>query len=316
VAAGPFLLVSGQLGWTTDGTRLCTSFADLPEPVDDAVSPFDWVARMEGRVGAQTLALYDRYRSLLGREGGGLGDILRYHIYQRDKRLFPVFNAIRRKIEPAPPASTAVGMGRFTSDDLAGLCIDAIVLRASGTQTLGPREVRAGASRHTAAAHFSHVIGTGPYLFLAGQIPIDGSKPGSPLIRNFEDVPPEGRFLQVGRSHEDTRTGPIAAQTWFTYDLIRQHLEAEGSSLGAIVNLIVYLQDMRDFPTFHRVHERFFGTDAPALTVIAAREVGHKGTLIEIEPTAIVPGRGVARTIFNPPDWQAPAKMSAIACGG
>ena len=39
----------------------------------------------------------------------------------------------------------------------------------------GKREVLKGAAAHTAAATFSHVIGVGPYLFLAGQIPIDAS---------------------------------------------------------------------------------------------------------------------------------------------
>jgi enamine deaminase RidA (YjgF/YER057c/UK114 family) len=136
-------------------------------------------------------------------------------------------------------------------------------------------------------------------------------------VRNYEDIPEEGRFLRVGRSHEDARNGPIASQTWFTYDLIRQHLEAAGSSLYNILNLIVYLQDIRDFATFHRVHEHFFKSDAPALTVIEAREVGHKGTLIEIEPTAIVPGRGMKRTIIEPHGWHAPAQMSAgVVAGG
>ena len=100
----------------------------------------------------------------------------------------------------------------------------------------------------------------------------------------------------MGRSHEDTRNGPIASQTWFTYDVIRRHLEAVGSSLDHVLNLIVYLQDIRDFPTFHRVHERFFGSKPPALTVIEVGEVGHKGTLIEIEPTAVMLSPAEARS--------------------
>jgi enamine deaminase RidA (YjgF/YER057c/UK114 family) len=316
VAAGPFLFVSGQLGWRRDRLALCLLPSDLPAATGIAERGGEWVQRRQAPVAAQAHAIYGRYAELLGREGGNVGNILRYHIYQRDKHSFPVFNAIRRGIEPHPPASTAVGMGRFLPQDGATLCIDAIALRPQGAASLGPRQVRPGASAHIAAAHFSHVIGTGPYLFLAGQIPIDGSRPGSPLVNTFADVPPEGRFLQTGRSHEDARTGPIAVQTWFTYDLIRQHLEAEGSSLASIVNLVVYLQDMRDFAMFHRVHEHFFGEDAPALTVIEAREVGHKGTLIEIEPTAVVPGQGVERRVHNPPDWNAPARMNAMVAAG
>ena len=316
VTAGPFIFFSGQMGRAQDGA-LITRYADAPNAGSRANTTFDWISDMEAPVGAQGVAIYERYREMLGNENSGLGHLLRYHIYQRDKHFFSVFDRIRRTYETAPPASTAVGMGRFEPQDRATLCIDAIALRASAEKSLGARTVMPGAARHVAAATFSHVVRAGHFLFLAGQIPIDTSKPGSPLIRNYDDIPEEGRFLRVGRSHEDTRNGPIAAQTWFTYDLIRQHLEAAGSSMDQILNLIVYLQDMRDFPTFHRVHEQFFKAKPPALTVVEVGEVGHKGTLIEIEPTAILPACGVERKVIEPPGWRAPAHMSAgVSAGG
>jgi enamine deaminase RidA (YjgF/YER057c/UK114 family) len=298
------------MGCDASGTQLLTRYTDAPGGPEQANTSYDWVASMEAPVGAQALAIYDRYRRALSAEGG-LDQLLRYHIYQRDKHFFSVFDRIRRSFESRPPASTAVGLGRFEPTDRATLCVDAIALRAAGEKMLGRRTVLPGAAHHTAAATFSHVIGAGELLFLAGQIPIDASRPGSPLIRNYEDVPEQGRFLRVGRSHEDARNGPIAAQTWFTYDLIRQHLEANGSSMDHVLNVLVYLQDMRDFPVFHRVHERFFGARPPALTVIEAAEVGHKGTLIEIEPTAVKATSGTAIQAFNPRDWRAPARMSA-----
>jgi len=324
VAAGPFLFFSGQMGYRAGGYRagpnakgaLCTSFEEMKGQGPEQAGGYAWVDRMEGPVGAQGIAIYEQYLSLLRGEGGDLRNIVRYHIYQRDKRFFPVFDRVRREYEKAPPASTAVGMGLFEPTDAARLCIDAIALRPAAEKTLGKREVLGGASAHTAAATFSHVIGAGPYLFLAGQIPIDASRPGAPLIRNYDDIPEAGHFLRRGRSHEDARNGPIAAQTWFTYDLIRQHLEASGSSMDSILNLIIYLQDMRDFPTFHRIHEHFFGKAAPALTVIEVGEVGHKGTLIEIEPTAIIPGRGLERKIYGTPGWQPPACMSQVVEAG
>lgn len=314
VAAGPFLFFSGQMGRGARTGVPCSTFAEVAGKGPAREGSFEWIERMEAPVGAQGIAIYEQYRACLGRAGGDLTHLLRYHIYQRDKRFFPVFDHVRRHYEQAPPSSTAVGVGRFEPADRARLCIDAIALDPAAEKTPGRREVLPGAAAHTAAATFSHVIGAGPFLFLAGQIPIDASKPGSPLIRNYEDIPPAGRFLQRGRSHEDARNGPIAAQTWFTYDLIRQHLEAVGSSLDAVLNLVVYLQDMRDFPTFHRVHERFFGNAPPALTVIEVGEVGHKGTLIEIEPTAIIPGRGVDRRAHG--GAPAPAHMSALVEAG
>jgi enamine deaminase RidA (YjgF/YER057c/UK114 family) len=151
---------------------------------------------------------------------------------------------------------------------------------------------------------------------LAGQIPVDTSKPGAPLIRGYDDIPEEGRFLKVGRSHEDARNGPIAAQTWFTYDLVRHHLKSVGSSMEHVLNLTVYLQDMHDFATFHRVHERFFPADPPALTVVEVAEVGHKGTLIEIEATAILPGKGITRTGIAPRGWTPPARFTPLVEAG
>ena len=310
VAAGPFLFFSGQMGFDATGVRPLTRYTDAPDGPAHTNTAYDWVAAMEAPVGAQALAIYDRYRRALESEGG-LGQLLRYHIYQRDKHFFSVFDRIRRGFESRPPASTAVGLGRFEPGDRATLCVDAIALSAAGASTIGPRTVLPGAAHHAAAATFSHVIGAGDFLFLAGQIPIDASRPGSPLIRNYEDVPEEGRFLRVGRSHEDARNGPIAAQTWFTYDLIRQHLEANGSSMDHVLNVLVYLQDMRDFPVFHRVHERFFGARPPALTVVEAAEVGHKGTLIEIEPTAVKASSAPAVQAFNPSGWRAPALMTS-----
>ena len=314
VAAGPWLFFSGQRGLRRDG-RPCASYDDVRGLAPGPESDYAWVSAMEAPVGAQALAVYERYRKLLAGDGG-LGNLVRYHIYQRDKRFFPVFDRVRRHNESAPPASTAVGVGRFDPDDETRLSIDAIAFRSSAMPAWGPRAVLGGSGRHAAAAHFSHVIGAGPYLFLAGQIPVDTSQPGAPLIRGYDDVPEAGRFLRVGRSHEDARNGPIAAQAWFTYDLIRQHLEGAGSALDQVLNLVVYLQDMRDFPTFHRVHEHFFPKDPPALTVVEVGEVGHKGTLIEIEPTALVPGRGVKRRNVQPARGRLPAHMSALVEAG
>jgi enamine deaminase RidA (YjgF/YER057c/UK114 family) len=311
VSAGPFLFYGGQMGLNARGAA-CQSFDEVAGA--GANSTYDWVNRLEAPVGAQGIAIYEHYRKILKNQDITYSNLLRYHIFQRDKHFFSVFDNVRRTYENAPPASTAVGVGRFEPDDSVRLCIDSIVLSHAGETTLGPRTVQPGASAYAAAAHFSHVIQTGPYRFLAGQIPVDTSKPGSPLIRGYDDIPEQGRFLKVGRSHEDTRNGPIASQTWFTYDLIRQHLEAAGSAMDQILNVTVYLQDMRDFGTFHRVHERFFPANPPALTVIDVGEVGHKGTLIEIEPTAIAPDQGIAKRVI--PQAKKNAQMSTAAEAG
>lgn len=303
VTAGPFLFFSGQMGRRPDGNRLCTRYEDVPERGPELGERHPWIDRIEGPVAAQAIGSYERIRGVLATEGGDLDCLARLHLYQLDKRFFPVFDRVRRHYEPsAPTPSTAVGMSRFDPARDVRLNVDGIGIRPHGGGTNGSREVLEGSKDHAAAAHFSHVVAAGPYVFIAGQIPLDTSRPGAPLIRNYEDIPTEGRFLQVGRSHEDTRNGPIASQTWFTYDLIRKHLQGAGSSLSEILNLIVYLADIRDFPTFHRVHEHFFPSSPPALTVVEVNEVGHKGTLVEIEATAVRPDKGVHKEVLESGD--------------
>src|SRR5689334_11089401 len=107
VAAGPFLFFSGQMGRKSPGEAVVTRYRDAPNVGDRANTTFDWVADMEAPVGAQALAIYERYRTMLGEQGSDLGHLLRYHIYQRDKHFFSVFDRIRRTYEPQPPSVSA-----------------------------------------------------------------------------------------------------------------------------------------------------------------------------------------------------------------
>ena len=283
-----FLFFSGQLGLHPKNSKLCLKHEDVESLGPAPNHNYPWVDSIEGPIASQSISAYESVSDILKKEGGDLTHLVRFHLYQRDKRFFPVFDSIRRFYEPEDPTpSTAVGMGHFDPDEYVRFNIDGIALNPEAEEILGKRTALPGSKEHSSAAHFSHVVGAGPYLFIAGQIPTDTSKPGSPLINSYDDIPEEGHILKVGRSHEDSRNGPIAVQTWFTYDLIRKHLEGSGSSLDQILNLTVYLQDMRDFPTFHRIHERFFPSDPPAMTVLQVAEVGHKGERIEIEPTAV-----------------------------
>ena len=94
---------------------------------------------------------------------------------------------------------------------------------------------------------------SGPFLFTAGHIAIKTNEPSKPLVNSFDDIPPEGRFLATGRSHPDSRDGPIAAQTWYVMRELQRTLEDKGFNLRDVVLSTVYLADLRDFATFHRV---------------------------------------------------------------
>ncbi len=313
VQAGPFLFVSGQVAWEPM-RGLIRGVEDLGKDAPPLRAGYSFVDAIEGPVAAQSWVIYRNLRGILERCGSRLDQALRLHIYQKDKRFFPAFERVRMQHETAHPApSSGLGVSGIQRSGAAWIAMDAIALVPGAG--LPDREVLAAPRPLPSASAYSQGVRTGPFAFLAGHIPIDTARPGKPVIRGYDDVPEEGRFLQTGRSHPDSREGPIAAQTWFTYTEIRKLLEAQGASLRDIVNLTVFLQDMRDLPTFHRVHARLFPDDPPALTVTEFAEVGHRGTLIEIEATALLPRHQAIRRTLGSTDHVALHAAPAVQAG-
>ena len=161
-------------------------------------------------------------------------------------------------------------------------------------QLPGRATVRAFDNKELPAASFySQAVCCGPLVFLAGHIPVETTKPGKPVVRGFDDIPEAGRFLATGRSHPDSRQG---ADHRPDVVLLRQDPRdlAARASMPDMVHVNIFLQDVRDFGTFHRVHRHFFPEGGPALVVTGFNEVGHRSIQIEIEPTALEPGSAFA----------------------
>ena len=79
----------------------------------------------------------------------------------------------------------------------------------------------------------------------------------------------------------------IEAQTRETLEVIKDTLEAAGSSLDKVVKVTVLLRNAQDFPKMNEVYWTFFPKDPPArstiLTALALPEM-----LLEIECIAVV----------------------------
>jgi enamine deaminase RidA (YjgF/YER057c/UK114 family) len=210
-------------------------------------------------------------------------------MWQRDKRFYPSYEGVRKFWQPVASPSSGLGVSRVTGRYGRWIGIDSMAIDIADADNLGAREVLAAPdyAKLPSASIYSQAVASGPLVFLAGHIPIRTAAPGKPVVAGFDDLPPEGRFLETGRSHPDSRDGPIAAQTWFVYNEIFRNLADHGLGPADVVHLNVYLSDLRDLATFHRVHLHFFGADGPAICVTGFDEVGHKGCRIEIEPTAL-----------------------------
>jgi enamine deaminase RidA (YjgF/YER057c/UK114 family) len=301
VVANGLAFIGGVRGGRMDRDR---RFGDLPQAFrENGFSGFPIVDQAEGEFVVDGWAAHENLDLVIKAAGADEMQVLRQHIWLRDKRLFPVYERTRMVWQKVPAPSSCLGVadmvGRFgRSVGLDALAVvpgeNALFPERATTRTFDNREF-------PSAGFYSQAVRCGPLVFLAGHIPIETRKAGAPVIAGFADIPEEGRFLATGRSHPDSRQGPIAAQTWFVYERIRENLAAQGLGMRDIKHVAVMLQDIRDFGTFHRVHAHFFPDDPPALVVSGFNEVGHRGTLIEIEPTAVAPGAALAAAEFRWP---------------
>jgi len=267
---------------------------------------------VEGPVIADAWTAFENLTKVLKAAGSDQSQILRLHIWQRDKRYFPRLEQVRMVWQPVPCPSSGLGVkavpGRFGLH--YGLSAVATVPGLSETYT-GRDVVKAFDNKDLPSASFySQAVRSGPIVFLAGHIPIRTDAPGKPLVKGYDDVPEAGRKMSTGRSHPDSRHGPIAAQTWFCYDEIQKNLAVQGLAMRDVVQLTIFLADLRDVPDFLRVHQQFFPEGGPAITIAGFDEVGHRGTLIEIEPVAVHRETGVK---VSETPWQIPTPLPGPA---
>ena len=309
VRGGGFVFTSGVRGGRPGDEP--ASYPDVPPEFSKPSQGFALVDGLEGEITADAWRAHINLERVLAGAGTRGDQILRQRMWQRDKRFFPVLERVRKIVQPEAAPSSGLGVS-----SVGGRCgewfgIEGIAVDIEDGDCLGARRILTPAedAKNPSASIYSQMSASGPLVFLAGHIPIRTALPGKPVVAGFDDVPEEGRFLETGRSHPDARDGPVAAQTWFVYNEIRRALTSNDMAMSDIVHVRVYLADLRDFGTFHRVHLHFFGRCAPALTVVGFNEVGHKGCRIEIEPTALCPGT------FNRSDlgWQCAAPFAGPA---
>jgi len=312
VKAGGLIFTSGQRGPAAEGT-----FEDMPREGRGKAQGFGAADQDEETVAVSSWRAHAALEATLAAAGSATDQILRQHVWQRDKRFFPVYEAIRRHWQPTPAPSSGLGVADLGDADQAWLGLDAIAVAADAPAPFGPRSVVAAVDHRAlpSASHYSQAVRTGPLIFTAGHIPIKTSEPGKPVVKAYEDVPEEGRQLATGRSHPDSRDGPIAAQTWFVYKELEKLLAHAGCTLEDTVLSTVYLADLRDLAVFHRVHRQFFPNGGPALCVSAFNEVGHRGCSIEIELTVLDPKSDMKREAVA---WPVRAPLdapAAVRCG-
>ena len=109
----------------------------------------------------------------------------------------------------------------------------------------------------SAVGAYPHLFKSGDFLFVSGmgpRTPDTNEIPGGP-VRDADGNPLDY---------------DIRAQTHSVINNVRVILEAHGSSLDDVVDVLVFLVDMeRDFPVYNEVYSHYFAEVLPARTTVA-----------------------------------------------
>jgi 2-iminobutanoate/2-iminopropanoate deaminase len=81
--------------------------------------------------------------------------------------------------------------------------------------------------------------------------------------------------------------GTIEQEAEITMENIRIILEEAGSSLDKLLQVRVYLLDIRDYGRFNSVYEKYFREDPPARTCIQAGKLPF-GVRVELDAVAYI----------------------------
>jgi 2-iminobutanoate/2-iminopropanoate deaminase len=105
------------------------------------------------------------------------------------------------------------------------------------------------------------IIAQGPFLFVAGQVPID---------------PHSGQVIQ----------GEIKQQTRQVLSNLQAILDSAGLQLGHVVKTTVFLKDMNEFAGMNEVYAEFFKHEPPARSTIEVARL-PRDVKVEIEAIAV-----------------------------
>lgn len=106
------------------------------------------------------------------------------------------------------------------------------------------------------------IIGSGCFVFTAGQIPID---------------PATGQIV----------SGDIKAQTKQVLKNLAAILEAGGATLQSVLKTTVFLTDMNEFAGMNEIYGEFFSDSLPARTTVQVSRL-PRDVKVEIEAVALI----------------------------
>jgi enamine deaminase RidA (YjgF/YER057c/UK114 family) len=206
-------------------------------------------ARIEGDMTAQTTAVLKNAEEILRAAGLGFEHVVSARVFITDGAAFQEMNAAYRARFPKDPPARATVVAGLTAADL----------RVEITLTASDAPRRAIAGTGTPNPNLSPAILSGRRLYLSGMLGVTDATRGDARAQTRETL---------------ARLGRTMADAGFAWD--------------HVVDGVVYLPNLTDFPAMNEAYREMFTEAFPARATIGAGLVAPGG-LVEIMFTAVKP---------------------------
>jgi enamine deaminase RidA (YjgF/YER057c/UK114 family) len=204
---------------------------------------------VEGDVTLQTRVVLDNAAELLEAGGMTLADVVSARVYLTDSTTFDQMNAEYRKyFTSSPPVRATVRAGLAAPP----FSVEMTFIASSDSRAV----IEPGSTRNP---NLSSAVVAGRHVYLSGML---GNRPDN--------------------------QGDVGAQTRETLSRIGRTLAAAGCSPADVVESLVYLPDLADYPAMNEAYRAFFGGEFPARATVQADLFAPDG-LVEIMMTAVRP---------------------------
>jgi enamine deaminase RidA (YjgF/YER057c/UK114 family) len=201
-------------------------------------------------------------------------------------------NWMRRPMSIFIDGSVTRGIMSHTGDYLL-TCFPASGVRTPGAELEGRIVAILGESGltkdvrvpiHGISNSYFGAIKVGPYLFAAGEVPIDTD--AWALVDRAELLSPPRNRGPFGKPYDEA---PIQAQANYIYALYQKTFAAYGVDLTEAVHQSIYLTDASDGPAIEGVVSDHFGDSPPATTIVPIIGASpYEAARLELELTAYI----------------------------
>jgi enamine deaminase RidA (YjgF/YER057c/UK114 family) len=142
-------------------------------------------------------------------------------------------------------------------------------------------------------AHYAAYQRMGDYIFMSGVIAVDADL--RRVVTDYSQLPEVARAdlralgYDTGQMSVDVFEAPIATQSWFVLNRIREMAAECGGQLQDVARLVQYFRDLRHYPIYNRVRSQFFPQPVVSTVVQVSRMLPSDDVWVEVEATLYLP---------------------------